>query len=121
MSGLRKIRTCCFEMSPPIPTLPCVVCGRASNAFQFVMGNACSYEHLMAARDPLRGGIVGFVSDDGLFAKRPSGLHGGPPRTWTAVYTAAPMQNINAPFSQRGLYRRLKQETKGMVPHGKDV
>ena len=30
-------------------------------------------------------------------------------------------QNINAPFSQRGLYRRLKQETKGMVPHGKDV
>ena len=30
-------------------------------------------------------------------------------------------QNINAPFSQRGLYRRLKQETKGMVPHDKDV
>ena len=30
-------------------------------------------------------------------------------------------QNINAPFSQRGLYRRLKQETKGMAPHGKDV
>ena len=30
-------------------------------------------------------------------------------------------QNINAPFSQRGLYRRLKQETKGLAPHGKDV
>ena len=30
-------------------------------------------------------------------------------------------QNINAPFSQRGLYRRLKQETKGPAPHGKDV
>lgn len=30
-------------------------------------------------------------------------------------------QKINAPFSQRGLYRRLKQETKGMVPHGKDI
>ena len=30
-------------------------------------------------------------------------------------------QNINAPFSQRGLYRRLKQETKDLAPHGKDV
>lgn len=30
-------------------------------------------------------------------------------------------QKINAPFSQRGLYRRLKQETKGLVPYGKDV
>ena len=30
-------------------------------------------------------------------------------------------QNINAPFSQRGLYRRLKQGTKGQLPHGKDV
>ena len=30
-------------------------------------------------------------------------------------------QNINAPFSQRGLYRRLKQEARGTAPHGKDV
>ena len=30
-------------------------------------------------------------------------------------------QKINAPFSQRGLYRRLKQETKGLAPHGKDI
>lgn len=30
-------------------------------------------------------------------------------------------QNINTPFSKRGLYRRLKQETKGLVPHGKDI
>ena len=30
-------------------------------------------------------------------------------------------QNINAPFSQRGLYRRLKQETKDLAPHGKDI
>ena len=30
-------------------------------------------------------------------------------------------QKINAPFSHRGLYRRLKQETKGLVPYGKDV
>ena len=30
-------------------------------------------------------------------------------------------QNINAPFSQRGTYRLLKQETKGLAPHGKDI
>ncbi|HNG00891.1 MAG TPA: hypothetical protein PLQ71_03365 [Nitrospira sp.] len=30
-------------------------------------------------------------------------------------------QSINAPFSQRGLYRRLKQGMKGQLPHGKDV
>ena len=30
-------------------------------------------------------------------------------------------QKINAPFSQRGLYRRLKQETKGLAPRSKDV
>ena len=30
-------------------------------------------------------------------------------------------QNINAPFSQRGLYRRLKQEARGTAPRGKDV
>ncbi len=30
-------------------------------------------------------------------------------------------QKINAPFSQRGLYRRLKQEAKGLVPYVKDV
>lgn len=30
-------------------------------------------------------------------------------------------QSINAPFSQRGLYRRLKQGTKGLTPHGKDI
>ena len=30
-------------------------------------------------------------------------------------------QSINAPFSQRGLYRRLKQEAQGTAPHGKDV
>ena len=30
-------------------------------------------------------------------------------------------QNINAPCSQRGLYRRLKQETKGLAPRGKDI
>ena len=30
-------------------------------------------------------------------------------------------QNINAPFSQRGLYRRLKPETKGLAPRGKDI
>lgn len=79
-------------MNSPIPTLPCVVCGRVSNAFQFVLGVACSYEHMVLARDPLLGGIVGFVSDDGLFTKKPSGLSGGPPRTWTAVYAAKPMK-----------------------------
>ena len=30
-------------------------------------------------------------------------------------------QKINAPFSQRGLYRRLKQETKDLAPRSKDV
>ena len=30
-------------------------------------------------------------------------------------------QSINAPFSQRGLYRRLKQGMKLQLPHGKDV
>ena len=30
-------------------------------------------------------------------------------------------QSINAPFSQRGLYRRLKQGMKAQLPHGKDV
>lgn len=30
-------------------------------------------------------------------------------------------QKINAPFSQRGTYRFLKQETKGLAPHDKDI
>ena len=30
-------------------------------------------------------------------------------------------QKINAPFSQRGLYRRLKLEERHQLPHGKDI
>ncbi len=30
-------------------------------------------------------------------------------------------QNINAPFSQRGLYRRLKLDERHQLPRGKDV
>lgn len=30
-------------------------------------------------------------------------------------------QTINSPYSQRGLYRRLKQEVRGIRPSGKDI
>lgn len=36
-------------MNPPIPTLPCCVCGRPTDFMQFVLGNACSKQHYAEA------------------------------------------------------------------------
>ncbi len=65
-------------MNPPIPTAPCINCGRMTSSFQYVKGNACSIacmgnDAALAGIQATNGMVLlGYITvgeNNGLFSK----------------------------------------------------